>query len=36
MIEALIILYKFSLVLTIDGPFLQDPKRVYALFYVHG
>ncbi|KAL9980103.1 hypothetical protein ACROYT_G008646 [Oculina patagonica] len=23
-------------VLTIDDPFLQDPKRVYALFYVHG
>ena len=23
-------------VLTIDDSFLQDPKLVYALFYVHG
>lgn len=23
-------------ILTIEGPFLQDPKLVYALFYIHG
>lgn len=28
--------HTFSSVLTIDGPFLQDPKLVYTLFYVHG
>ncbi|KAK2558327.1 Gametogenetin-binding protein 2 [Acropora cervicornis] len=26
----------FMVVLTIEKPFLQDPKLVYALFYVHG